>query len=257
MEHLDKNLVDHYIKEVNSLQLPYKAELLTRNSDGVFDIEGLGIYDQMPNVKELLLLSSQEHKETQDAVKFLVVEIYDLPTNNGEYYGVPSISFVHDVMNDCAVSCYMINDDHVETFSSPIDAVLYSIKNFELDNYQRTMSVDLIEASLDEFETDEPVDREIAGLVIAQTLIQSLNYDDRNLFKTEIDLDVPKLIVHCPKYDNWADIIDTTELGNLQQQVISFTADNFSLYINESLDVAKFYCKDDLKISKKNKSKPY
>jgi len=254
MDQSIKNTIDSYLNELNTLHLPYSSEVLERKSLIGFGYEGLSSYDQMPNVKELILLRSQEHPETLSEFKFLVIEVYDKPTPEGHQYGVPSFSFIRDVSNDCDVACYMLDDETVQTFKSPVDAILNAVQKFELDNYQRSMSIDLIEYNLSDFDAD--ADKEIASLVMANSLINSFNKFGRDLFKCDIDIDTPKLFVACPKYDNWTDIIDTGEKGNIHQQVIAITNENYARYIEETIDLAKVYCEEDLKSAKKHKIKP-
>lgn len=201
------------------------------------------------------MISNQEHPETLDDVKFLVVEIYKVPTPEGHHFGVPSILYVNNVTDDEHVSHYVLADDDVKTFVNPVDAVISAIKNFELDNYQRKMSVDNIEANINDLSDGEPFNDEIAGIVLAQGVVNSLNTEHVKLFESSIDLDVPKLVVSCPKYDSWADIVNTGEDGCLHNQIVSFTSENFSRFVDETLDTARVYCLNALKDKKNNNHK--
>lgn len=255
MENNTKKIVDSYIDELNKENMPYATEMVVRNSDGNFPYAGLSTYDDLENVKELILISNQEHPETLDDVKFLVVEIYKVPTPEGHHFGVPSILYVHNVTDDEHVSHYILTDDDVKTFVNPVDAVISSIKNFELDNYQRKMSFDNIEANISDLSDGEPFNDEIAGIVLAQGVINSLNTDKIKLFQSSIDLEVPKLVVSCPKYDSWADIVNTGEDGCLHNQIVAFTSENFSRFVDETLDTARVYCLNSLKDKKNNNHK--
>jgi hypothetical protein len=255
MENNTKKIVDSYIDELNKENMPYSTEMVVRNSDGKFPYAGLSVYDELTNVKELILLSNKEHPETLDDVKFLVVEIYKTPTPDGDHFGVPSLLYVEKVTNDEYVARYTLSDDEVKTYANPVDAVIAAIKNFELDNYQRKMSVDNIAENINALSDGDPFNDEIAGIVLAQGVIRSLNTDDVKLFESSIDLDVPKLVVSCPKYDNWADIVNTGEEGSLHNQVVAFTSENFSKFIDETLDTARVYCLNTLKDKKNNNHK--
>lgn len=255
MENNIKKIVDSYINELNKENMAYTTEMVVRNSDGKFSYAGLTVYDELPNVKEIILLSNPQHPETLDEVKFLVVEIYKTPTPDGDHFGVPSILYVEKVTNDEYVARYTLSDDEVKTYANPVDAVISAIKNFELDNYQRKMSVDNIAENINALSDGDPFNDEIAGLVLSQAVIKSLNNEKFDLFNTSIDLDVPKLVVSCPKYDNWADIVDTGEDGNLHNQVVSFTSENFTRFVDETLDTARVYCLNALKDKKNNHHK--
>jgi hypothetical protein len=235
--------------------MSYSTEMVVRNSDSKFPYLGLSVYDELTNVKELILLSNKEHPETLDDVKFLVVEIYKIPTPEGHHFGVPSFLYVDKVTNDEQISRYTLTDDDIKTYANPVDAVISAIKNFELDNYQRKMSVDNIAENINALSDGDPFNDEIAGLVLAQAVTKSLNTENVNLFETAIDLDVPKLVVSCPKYDNWADIVNTGEEGSLHNQVVSFTSENFAKFVDETLDTARVYCLNTLKDKKNNNHK--
>lgn len=255
MENNTKKIVDIYIDELNKEQMPYSTQMVSRDSAGKFPYAGLSVYDELTNVKELILISNQEHPETLDDVKFLVVEIYKIPTPEGHHFGVPSILYVNNITDDEYVSRYVINDDEVKTFVNPVDAVIHAIKTFELDNYQRKMSVDNIEINISNLSDGEPFNDEIAGVILAQGVLNSLNTSHVKLFESTVDVDVPKLVVSCPKYDNWADIVNTGEDGNLHHQVVAFTSENFSKFIDETLDTARVYCLNTLKEKQKNNHK--
>jgi hypothetical protein len=250
MENNTKKIVDSYIHELNKENMAYTAEMLVRNKEDKFPYEGLSSYDELMNVKEIILLSSRDHKETLEDVKFLVVEIYKIPTPEGHHFGVPAISFVHHIENDQDVSGYVLSDETIRTFANPVDAVIQAIKSFELDNYQRKMLVDNIESNISALSNGDPYNNELAGVVLAQGVINSLNTDNVKLFESKLDLTVPKLVVSCPKYDNWSDIVSTGEEGSLHQQVVTFTSENFSRFVDETLDTARVYCLNNLKDKK-------
>lgn len=255
MENNTKKIVDSYIDELNKENMSYNTEMVVRNSDSKFPYLGLSTYDELSNVKELILISNKEHPETLDDVKFLLVEIYKIPTPEGHHFGVPSFVYVDNVTNDECISRYTLTDEDVKTYANPVDAVISAIKHFEIDNYQRKMLVDNIEENISALSDGDPFNDEIAGLVLSQAVIKSLNSEKFDLFNTSIDLDVPKLVVSCPKYDNWSDIVNTGEDGNLHNQVVSFTSENFIRFVDETLDTARVYCLNSLKDKKNNHHK--
>jgi hypothetical protein len=250
----NKKIIDKYLSELNDYGLPYKATLVQKNKNGSFDLDGLSSYDDVPNVSSIFLLEGLERNKTQEDNKFLLIEIYDRPTADGKYFGVPAFSYIHDVLEDNEVSCYMIDDENVALFDNIIEATSHAIKAFEFDNYQRIMSTDYIVDNIDY--NDDEIDNELASLCIAESVIRSFNGANLELFKTELNFDEPKLTISCEKYDNWVDIIDTGEKGNIHEQIVHFANDNYLNYIKEAVDHAKIYCLNDLKTSKKNVIKP-
>lgn len=250
----NKKIIDKYLSELNDYGLPYKASLIQKNTSGSFDLDGLSSYDDVPNVSSIFLLEGLDRIKTQESNKFLLIEIYDRPTTDGKIFGVPAFSYVHDVLDDNVISCYMIDDENVVLFDNIIEATAHAIKTFEFDNYQRIMSTDYVEENVDY--NDDEVDSELASLCIAESVIRSFNGSNLELFKTELNFDEPKLTVICDKYDNWVDIIDTGHKGNIHEQVVQFANENYLNYVKEAVDHAKIYCLNDLKNTKKNLIKP-
>lgn len=254
----NKKIIDAYLLELKEAGFSYISTELSKNKSGSFDVNGLGVYDDMPNVKNIFLLEGEFRNETKNDIKFLLVEVYEQPTPDGKYFGVPSFSYIHDVSDGSFVSTYMLDDDDVSVFDNIVDATSFAIKKFETDNYQRIMLNDYVEENVIDIAEGEEVNREIASLSIAKAVIVSFNNINLKLFDATLDFDTPKLMVSCKKYDTWTDIIDTGVKGNVHEQIENFIGDNYLRCMNEAIDISKVYTLSDLKNSniKKQKIKP-
>jgi hypothetical protein len=243
-----KKELNSFIKELNSLGFPYSYQSVERNSANVFNNEYLYNYDSLTNIEEIILLQSSEHPETNSEVKFLLVEIYKESVNDLKF-GVPSFSYIVDHIDNSNVSCYQLDDSTVRSFTNVSDAVSAAIRNFESQNFQKDMALDIFE-ELNKKSTKED---KLKDLCMAESLILKFNENGKNLFSTELDVEHSKLIAYCSKYNNWAEISHFDNSG-IAAQVTSFLSENYPTFVQEANGLAAFYSK--LENKKSLKSKP-
>lgn len=254
---MEKNLqesTNNYISKLNNLGLPYSFEILDRDSTGYFSHSGLDGYKDIPNVDKLILLTSKEHKETQDDIKFLVVETYKYPTPEGHHFGVPKFSYVAEDIAGQNISCYQLNDDTPTTYKNIYEALSKCVSTFELDNFQKGIMIDVFSEYDKQLKNEKDFkDFGTAQLSLAKSVFDNYNQYGKDLFSSELDKD--RLIVSCKKYDAWTDIVYTGDSYSLAGQVNSFLADTFPKYINETTDIAKLDCEMEVSQKKVNKNK--
>lgn len=243
-----KKELDSFIKELNNLGFPYSYQAVERDPVKGFKKEELSNYDALTNIEEIILLKSAEHPETDSDVKFLLVEIYKESLNDLKF-GVPSFSYIVDYIGHSNVSCYQVDDTTVNLFLNVSDAVSSAIQNFETQNFQKDMTLDIFE----DITLDSTKEEKLKDLCMAESLILKFNENGKNLFSTELDVEHLKLIAYCGKYNNWTEISHFDKSG-LSSQVVSFLSENYPTFVQEATDLSSFYAKSENK--KTLKSKP-
>lgn len=239
--------LDNFISEINNFGLPYSYEILKRNKKGIFDYDGLSVYDTLNNVENLILLKSKEHPETENKVKFLVVEVYKEYINNYQF-GSPSFTYIYDSIGNSNLAHYQLDSESVGIFKTISDAVSFSISSFEIQNFQKDMTLDIFE----KLNIDSSKEDQLKELVLAELLFQRYNSFDKKLFDTKLDTQNLKLIVNCEKYNNWVEISNINEFS-ISGQVSAFLSENLPVYIKEATDLSSLYAKNNLKNNKKLK----
>lgn len=238
--------IDLFISELNKNGLSYSYEIIKQEDikDSIYD--GIHGYEDMPNVEDIVILKTEDHIETDNNVKFLIIESYKEVINDLKF-GTPSFSYVVDNIENSNISHYQLDDISVKQYQTISEAAAKIIENFENQMFQRYMTLDIF----DNKKTNS-THNQLREICIADSLINKFNKTGKELFKTEIDADNLKLMAYCKKYNNWAEISHIEDF-NISTQTVSFLSENYPLYINEITDLAAYNAKN-LNI-KTNKSK--
>lgn len=236
MNRNNQNELNLFISEINKSGLPYTYEILPSQEIKNSKYDGIIVYEDMPNVEEIVILKSAEHTETDNNFKFLIIESYKEPIN-GLKFGTPSFSYIVDNIDSSNFSCYQLDDISIKQYPTISEAAAQIVENFENQMFQKYMTLDIFENSQINTRNDK-----IKDLCIAESLINKFNHFGKDLFKTELDVDNLKLISFCNKYNNWTEISHTEDF-NISSQVVSFLSENYPLYINEVTDLATYNSK--------------
>lgn len=239
------NELNTFISDINSNNLQYSYEILKRDSINGFDKDLISNYNDLPNINELISLKSSAHPEINFSNNFLLIETYNNSFNNLEF-GVPTFSYIVDSTENEKVSGYRLNDDTVDYFINISDAVSHAIFNFEIQNFQQEVSLDIFK----KINNKSSVKDIVQDLCLAESFILSFNKNGNELFKTEIDVDNLKLIAYCDKYNKWTEISHFDNTG-LSSQVTSFLSENYPAFIKEVTNLSAHYAKQENKKNQK------
>lgn len=239
--------LDTFISELNNNKFKYSYEVLKRNPITGFDKDLISNYNELPNINEIIYIKPEEHSTINSTNKFILIETYHESFNKLEF-GVPSFSYFVDHIEQEQISGYQIDDSSVDYFNNISDAVSFAIFNFEIQNFQQEVSLDIFK----KIDNRASVKEIVQDLCLAESFILSFNKNGNELFKTEIDVDNLKLIAYCDKYNKWTEISHFDNNG-LSSQVTTFLSDNYPAFIKETTELSAYYAKQENKKNLKTK----